>query len=126
MRPPPPDPLGRVEARERGSQVPDHAVWEEGLDHQQATGLAAGTDRGTGGSGRVVSEGDERLGARGTRRHGRPEQLPAQGELALADTVGEEAVMPDALEATREHMKQLCGEANYVAREPEDAMLPSP
>ncbi len=116
MRLPPHDPLGRVEARERDSQVPYHAVREEGLDHQHATGLAAGTDLGTGGRGRVVSEGDEHLGGRCTQRHGRSEQLTAQGELALADTVGEEAIMPDALEATGEHMEQLCGEASYVAR----------
>jgi hypothetical protein len=102
--------------RERDSQIPDHAVREECLDHQHATSLAAGTDLGTRGSGRVVSEGDGRLGGRGTRRHGRPAQLTAQGELGLADTVGEDAIVPDALEATGEHMEQLCGEVNYVAR----------
>lgn len=107
MSPPPHDPLGWVEAQPRDSQGPYHAVWEEGLDHQHTARLTAGTHRGPERSRRVRALGDaERLGGRWPPRHGQPEQLTAPGELGLADTVGEEAIMSDSWAPTGEPMEQ--------------------
>src|SRR5216683_6887796 len=79
---------------------------EHHLDHQHAASLADGTDLGPGCGGSAISDGGQRLGYRETRSYGWPEQLTAPRELLLADTVGEEAIMPDALEATGEYMEQ--------------------
>ena len=51
---------------------------------------------------------------------------PTALETLAAVPVAQHAVMAHADEARRQHMQQLCGEANYVARAPEDPMLLSP
>lgn len=60
----------------------------------------------------------------GQQRHG--QELPTAGEFGLAGAIGQEAVMPDTLKARRQHVQQLCGELNYVARRPQVSILPQP
>jgi hypothetical protein len=109
-------PLRRVPARQRIGTLQGRALWEPGFPYQHPPDLAGGTHLCAG-----WRAGRHRLGG-GTLRSGarghRPKRPTTEGEFDRADPIREEPIVANPLEAARQDMQELCGEANYVAREP--------
>ena len=57
-------------------------------------------------------------------RGGLAQEFPTAAQRPCFVPVGEEAVVPEPHEAAGEHMQELCGEVNYVARMTQMTVLP--